>query len=206
MRGAGGTLNRLCFGLVLLGNFENFDFLVEESPFWPKKSPNFGADHKFLNALYQPIYLSDKQESQDPHSIRIKVCPANFKWVVINGTAHDRYEVGRCIGGIFSCEEYRGTIGMLTEGNITDAIEEFLHHSTLVPFNSWDPRFRMQPVNTDDVPKWLDPEMRKTSKKSKQKVEGGILSDIRYKMQFYGSDWTDALNVQCLSTVKGGKI
>ena len=158
----------------------------------------------FSTALYQPIYLSE--EGSENLEVTVKIDPSRFKWVVENGTAHDRFEVGRCIGGIFSCEQYRGTIFDLNLHTIRTSIDEFLHHSTLVPFNSWDPRFRMQPVNTDDVPKWLDPEMRKTSKKSKQKVEGGILSDIRYKMQFYGSDWTDALNVQCLSTVKGGKI
>ena len=40
-------------GLVLLGNFENFDFLAENYSENGQKWPNFGAGHKFLNALYK---------------------------------------------------------------------------------------------------------------------------------------------------------
>ena len=96
-------------------------------------------------------------------------------------------EVGRCIGGIFSCEEYRGTIGSLNEKNILNSIDEFLHHSTLVPFNLWDPRFRMQPAPlSSEVPKWLDGDgIRREGLGEHHSVEGGILSDIKNKIPHY---------------------
>ena len=58
--------NRLAgspFGLVLLGNFENFDFLAENYSENGQKSPNFGTGHKFLNALYTNPKSSPKQVS-----------------------------------------------------------------------------------------------------------------------------------------------
>ena len=112
----------------------------------------------------------------------MKIDPSRFKWVVENGTAHDRFEVGRCIGGIFSCEQYRGTIFDLNLHTIRTSIDEFLHHSTLVPFNSWDPRFRMSPANVDDsTPSWLDPNLGREGLPEKQSIEGGILGDIKHK-------------------------
>jgi len=150
--------------------------------------------------IYQPIYLSD--DGSENLEVSVRVDPAKFKWVVENGTPHDRFEVGRCIGGIFSCEQYRGTIADLTLNNIRQCIDEFLHHSTLVPFNSWDPRFRMQPINVDDsTPSWLDPDLGRDKLPPKQSIEGGILDDLKHKGKFYLSDWIDFFNMQCISTV-----
>ena len=39
------------YGLVLLGNFENFDFFTENYSENVQNRPNFGAGHQFLNAL-----------------------------------------------------------------------------------------------------------------------------------------------------------
>ena len=47
--------NWLAFGLVLLGNFENFNFLVENYSENFQKIPNFEACQKFVNALYHDL-------------------------------------------------------------------------------------------------------------------------------------------------------
>lgn len=93
--------------------------------------------------IYQAIYLSYEGDEDLPVSIRLD--PKELKWVIENGLPHDRFEVGRAIGGVFSCEEYKLTVGDTNLDNIKKVIDSFLHHSTLVPFNSWDPRFRMMP-------------------------------------------------------------
>ena len=150
--------------------------------------------------IYQAIYLCDDGEENE--QILIKLDPGELKWVISNGKPHDRYEIGRAIGGIFSCEEYKLTIGDSNISTVKAVIDSFLHHSTLVPFNSWDPRFRMIPPKIEDnVPKWLDPEMRKEGGKDHHEVGGGLKSDIKFKLKYFKSDWLDGFQFQCLSSI-----
>lgn len=94
--------------------------------------------------IHQKVFVSDNgSNSQD---LSVVVDKEAYTWVVENGSAHDRFEVARCIGGIFSVSENIGVVADLSFEGIKQAISDFKKMSTLVPFNSWDPRFRMQPA------------------------------------------------------------
>jgi anion exchange protein len=145
--------------------------------------------------------LDDSLDDKEGADISVRVDPLALKWVVSGGNSHDRFEVGRCIGGIFSMEEYKVS-GRTDKEEIKRSIDSFLENSTLVPFNSWDPRFRMlPPVVDEDVPKWMDPDLRKTIQHAGNKVEGGLISDVKFKLKYYLSDFIDALDVQCISAI-----
>lgn len=146
---------------------------------------------------YQTIYLT----SVNDHDVRVLYNPENNIWVIENGSAHDQFEIGRTIGGIFSDSGYFFNNTSTTV--IKKRIYKFFRNSTLVPFNSWDPRFRMTPIPvSEDVPKWMDPNLRKEDVKvESEKLEGGLLSDVRHKLKWYISDWTDFFNIQCISSV-----
>lgn len=53
----------------------------------------------------------------------------------------------------------------------------------------------------DEVPKWLDPNMRKDKEKDHNEVGGGLMVDIKFKLKHYKSDWLDGFNIQCLSSI-----
>lgn len=152
------------------------------------------------NEIYQSIYLNDEDSNSKACVVTLE--PQELKWVISGGNNHDRFEIGRAIGGIFSCEEYKLSPSKHSVADVRKVIDNFLAHSTLVPFNSWDPRFRMLPaVVPDNVPKWFDPDMRKEAEREKQRVEGGLLEDVKRKAKTYLSDWTDALDIQIISSI-----
>ena len=51
---------------------------------------------------YQTIYLT----SVNDNDVRVLYNHENNIWVIENGSAHDQFEIGRTIGGIFSDSSY----------------------------------------------------------------------------------------------------
>ena len=102
-------------------------------------------------------------------------------------------------------------------------VDEFLDEVTILPPGSWNPLIRIDPVDvpthmirplkssdkadkSDEVAAMLvadshdsaalsDPMLRRSGR-----LFGGLIADIRRKAPFYRSDFTDALNMQCVAT------
>ena len=187
----------------LINNAENETLKESYSQFIRTISPNN------TDEIYQSIYLSDFGDDDLP--VAIKFIPKDLKWIVENGLPHDRFEVGRSIGGIFSCQEYKMALGDTHISHIQAVIDSFLHHSTLVPFNSWDPRFRITPPNIsnnpDEIPNWLDPNLEKLTKAEREEaiIKGSLWIDIKNKfypfLTTYLGDYTNGFNIQCFSCI-----
>lgn len=185
---------------------DNLEIKHEVDEDCPFEQPNRIPHCK--DEVYQSIYLNDKHNLYSEHDFHISLEPLELKWIVSGGTYHDRFEIGRAIGGIFSCEEYKLTPSRHSLDDVRQVMEHFLQHSTLVPFNSWDPRFRMMPLNVpENVPKWLDPAMKQREEKEHHKVEGGLIDDFRnwikrYRgTEEYRNDWIDGLHLEIISAV-----
>ena len=102
---------------------------------------------------YQAIYLIDNDENGNlfpsvfEKPVCVKVYPRTRTWQITQGTPHERFEIGRSIGAIFSCKEFRDLTLILTADTVLKCIDEFLQSSTLIPFYSWDPRIRLEPLD-----------------------------------------------------------
>ena len=164
------------------------------------------------NEIYQAIYIGDNDESSSSSenkngTLKIYLHETERKWVIVGGTPHQRLEVGRSIGGVFSRElsqlELDETTGKHTIQKVYDSIDHYMQHSTLIPFDSWDPRFRMIPPDMpdDDIPTWM---CNRNNKKHAHHftVDGGLWTDLKTKLfdcKAYASDWTDAFQFKTVS-------
>lgn len=139
-------------------------------------------------------------------------------------------EIGRAIATLMADEIFHDVAYKArNKEDLLDGVDEFLDQVTVLPPGEWDPAIRIEPPNTipsQEKRKQLGQEMllegiemtKGMSGKGKEELDeeeghfndpalqrtgrlfGGLILDIKRKAPHYLSDFTDALNLQCLAT------
>ncbi|KAM4747542.1 LOW QUALITY PROTEIN: electrogenic sodium bicarbonate cotransporter 1-like [Rhinophrynus dorsalis] len=139
------------------------------------------------------------------------------------------HEIGRAIATLLTDEIFQKiAYKAKNRFDLVAGIDEFLDEVTLLPPGKWDPTVRIQPpkflpsplkrkllllrelktpcnekVNMHEHEEKLahgHPCVREELKRT-GKFFGGLINDVKRKAPWYWSDFYDALNIQCLSTV-----
>ncbi|XP_063301173.1 electrogenic sodium bicarbonate cotransporter 1-like [Pelobates fuscus] len=150
--------------------------------------------------------------------------PSRFIFILLGPRKKSKtyHEIGRAIATLLTDELFRKiAYSALTKEALIAGIDDFLDELTVLPPGKSDPTVRIQP------PKFLpSPQKRKSNllRESKSycngnsqsphghphvseelkktgKFFGGLVKDLRRKAPWYWSDFYDALNIQCLSTI-----
>ncbi|KAK6028923.1 anion exchange protein, partial [Ostertagia ostertagi] len=137
-------------------------------------------------------------------------------------------EIGRAIATLMADEIFHDVAYKArNKEDLLDGVDEFLDQVTVLPPGEWDPTIRIEPPNqipSQEKRKQVGQEMllegvemSKGPGKGKEELEeeghgsdpalkrtgrlfGGLILDIKRKAPHFLSDFTDALNLQCLAT------
>ncbi|KAF8367389.1 abts-1 [Pristionchus pacificus] len=146
------------------------------------------------------------------------------------GHAQQYREIGRAIATLMSDEIFHDVAFTARKReDLVDGIDEFLDQVTVLPPGEWDPTIRIEPpsqlpsqekrkqvgkeymdythmeeatggASKDDAHEeeghGNDPALKRTGK-----LFGGLMLDVKRKAPHYLSDFTDALNLQCVATI-----
>ncbi|XP_022111839.1 electroneutral sodium bicarbonate exchanger 1-like [Acanthaster planci] len=145
--------------------------------------------------------------------------PSRFLFLLLGPPTGDtvKYrEIGRCMATLFSDEVFHDVAYRARDRNdLLAGIDEFMDQVTVLPPGSWDPSIRIEPpkstpsqekrrqsehfvhpiplsIHLEDDAKF---ELERTGR-----LFGGLINDVKTKLPFYVSDFTDALNIQCVAS------
>uniref|UniRef100_A0A0B6ZWW5 Anion exchange protein n=2 Tax=Arion vulgaris TaxID=1028688 RepID=A0A0B6ZWW5_9EUPU len=160
------------------------------------------------------LRLTDAKVFGDVSEVHL---PTRFVFFLLGpkGSLEANQESGRCLSTMFVDDVFREVAYKgRTRDDIVAGIDEFLEQVTVLPPGEWDPKIRIEPP--DKVP---DQEFRKLPSKAdgeeghvehdshadpdlvfSGRLFGGLVNDIKRKIPFYISDYTDALHIQCLAS------
>uniref|UniRef100_A0A8C7YV35 Anion exchange protein n=1 Tax=Oryzias sinensis TaxID=183150 RepID=A0A8C7YV35_9TELE len=134
------------------------------------------------------------------------------------GRAAQYHEIGRSIATLMTDEVFHDVAYKAKDRNdLIAGIDEFLDQVTVLPPGEWDPTIRIEPPK--NVPSQENrkksnilsnglvdgeeeeahghggPELQRTGR-----LFGGLILDIKRKVPHYLSDYTDAINLQCIAS------
>ncbi|KAL5006033.1 hypothetical protein ScPMuIL_017191 [Solemya velum] len=144
--------------------------------------------------------------------------PTRFLMVVLvpKRLLEEYTEVGRCLGTLLTDEIFREVAyKSQCRDDLMIGVRDFTNKVTLLPPGSWDPNTRIDPPEKPPsqaikrVPTILsldskgdeedeshgDDDLQRTGR-----LFGGLIEDVKRKLMWYKSDFTDALHVQCVAT------
>ncbi|KAI8777669.1 sodium-driven chloride bicarbonate exchanger [Biomphalaria glabrata] len=143
--------------------------------------------------------------------------PTRFVFFLLGpkGSLLENEESARCLSTMLVDEVFREVAYKARElDDIIAGIDEFLEQVTVLPPGEWDPKIRIEPP--DKVP---DQNFRKIPSKAHLLGEdehaeghcdpdlvmtgrpfGGLINDIKRKLPWYLSDFTDAIHIQSLAS------
>ncbi|KAK3611750.1 hypothetical protein CHS0354_014096 [Potamilus streckersoni] len=125
----------------------------------------------------------------------------------------------RCMGALFTDEVFRSVVYKAKcRSDILTGIKEFSNNMTVLPPGSWDPLTRLEPPRhmptqehrkhplyvsdkldvvemTDTLAVHEDTTLQKSGR-----LFGGLVDDVKRKIPWYKSDFTDALHIQCVAS------
>ncbi|CAF1216222.1 unnamed protein product [Rotaria sp. Silwood1] len=147
--------------------------------------------------------------------------PTRFLFILLGpSNEHLRYhEVGRSIATLMADEIFHDVAYRArNRDDLLAGIDDFLDHVTVLPPGEWDPKTRIEPPKS--VPNKEDRlERKKTNGLTQMTAEehtehefdpalsrtgrfcGGLINDIKRKIRFYVSDFTDAISFQSLAAI-----
>ncbi|XP_033628875.1 sodium bicarbonate cotransporter 3-like [Asterias rubens] len=145
--------------------------------------------------------------------------PTRFIFILLGPPTGDslKYrEIGRCVATLMSDEVFHDVAYKARDRNdLLAGIDEFMDQVTVLPPGSWDPSIRIEPpksapsqekrrqsehfmhpipigIHLEDDAKF---ELVRTGR-----LFGGLINDVKTKLPFYASDFTDAFSVQCIAS------
>ncbi|XP_008117196.2 sodium-driven chloride bicarbonate exchanger isoform X7 [Anolis carolinensis] len=146
--------------------------------------------------------------------------PTRFLFILLGplGKGQQYHEIGRSIGTLMTDEVFHDVAYKAKDRNdLLAGIDEFLDQVTVLPPGEWDPAIRIEPPKNipsqekrkiPSVPNGTaahgdpeplgghsGPELQRTGK-----LFGGLILDIKRKVPFFLSDFTDAFSLQCLAS------
>uniref|UniRef100_A0A670YP11 Anion exchange protein n=2 Tax=Pseudonaja textilis TaxID=8673 RepID=A0A670YP11_PSETE len=146
--------------------------------------------------------------------------PSRFLFILLGplGKGQQYHEIGRSIGTLMTDEVFHDVAYKAKDrSDLLAGIDEFLDQVTVLPPGEWDPTIRIEPPKNvpsqekrkiPGVPNGTaahgdpeplgghsGPELQRTGK-----LFGGLVLDIKRKVPFFLSDFTDAFSLQCLAS------
>uniref|UniRef100_A0A5S6QCK9 Anion exchange protein n=1 Tax=Trichuris muris TaxID=70415 RepID=A0A5S6QCK9_TRIMR len=147
--------------------------------------------------------------------------PTRFLFILLGpkGCEAKYREVGRAVSTLMSdvifCEvAYQAR----DRQDLLDGLDEFLEQVTVLPPGEWDPSIRIEPppsVPSQEARKKPPPKADEADASLKEVFEkhlddddalkrthkffGGLIKDVKRKIKWYRSDFTDACNLQCVA-------
>ncbi|XP_029141470.1 sodium-driven chloride bicarbonate exchanger [Protobothrops mucrosquamatus] len=122
--------------------------------------------------------------------------PSRFLFILLgpSGKGQQYHEIGRSIGTLMTDEVFHDVAYKAKDrSDLVAGIDEFLDQVTVLPPGEWDPTIRIEPPK--NVPSQADVE-----RDSRKRLFGGLVLDIKRKVPFLLSDFTDAFSLQCLAS------
>lgn len=146
--------------------------------------------------------------------------PTRFIFLCLGppGSQSKLYEIGRSISTIM-VDEVFGEVAYKARGrqDLLAGIDEFLDQVTVLPPGEWDPNIRIEPpaaVPSQGARKSIKPPNEANKEEEEEEAShcdptlvrtgrlfGGLVADIRRKVQWYASDFKDALHLQCVASI-----
>ncbi|VDN58982.1 unnamed protein product [Dracunculus medinensis] len=150
--------------------------------------------------------------------------PTRFIFLLLGPSGHSAQyrEIGRAIATLMSDEIFHDVAYKARDRtDLLDGVDEFLDQVTVLPPGEWDPNIRIEPPNiipsqdkrkqpsqlllsetpapkkdeNEEEGHGNDPALKRTGK-----LFGGLILDLKRKLPWYPSDFTDSLNLQCIAT------
>ncbi|KFM08069.1 Electrogenic sodium bicarbonate cotransporter 1, partial [Aptenodytes forsteri] len=141
--------------------------------------------------------------------------PSRFLFILLGPRAEVKayHEVGRAMATLLTDELFQRVARQAEHReDLIAGMEAFLDELTVLPPRKWDPSARIPPpsyrqshgngdtAGAGDRASLGHPCSREELERT-GRLFGGLLQDIRRKVPWYGSDFSDALHPQCLSAV-----
>ncbi|OWF48132.1 electrogenic sodium bicarbonate cotransporter 1-like [Mizuhopecten yessoensis] len=142
--------------------------------------------------------------------------PTRFLFIMLvpKNAFESSSEIGRCMGTLMTDPFFRETAYMCDDRvDIMTAVQEFASQVTVLPPGSWDPKTRIEPpdiipskesrkkeVVPIDMPDQPEEAHHDDGLDRTGRLFGGLINDIKRKIKWYKSDFTDALHLQCVAS------
>ncbi|XP_033728588.1 electrogenic sodium bicarbonate cotransporter 1-like [Pecten maximus] len=142
--------------------------------------------------------------------------PTRFLFIMLvpKNAFESSSEIGRCMGTLMTDPFFRETAYLCDDRvEIMTAVQEFASQVTVLPPGSWDPKTRIEPpeiiptkesrkkeVVPIDMPFQPEEVHHDHSLDRTGRLFGGLINDIKRKIPWYKSDFTDALHLQCVAS------
>ncbi|KAM4677450.1 anion exchange protein 4 [Discoglossus pictus] len=155
--------------------------------------------------------------------------PSRFVFILLGPSVRMKayHEIGRAIATLLTDELFQKIAHKaMDKEELIAGIDEFLDELTVLPPGKWDPTARIQPPKFLPSPHKRKSMLLRDSKnycngslyhheeklahghpqvseelKRTGKFFGGLIKDVKRKAPWYRSDFYDALNIQCLSSI-----
>uniref|UniRef100_A0A0P5GM72 Anion exchange protein n=1 Tax=Daphnia magna TaxID=35525 RepID=A0A0P5GM72_9CRUS len=147
--------------------------------------------------------------------------PSRFFFLLLGpkGQLDDYREVGRVVATLMSDEVFNAVAYRAkNRDHLLAGIDEFMDAVTILPPGEWDPSIRIEPPNNvpsqeprknpDKLPEEKeDPALEELKILESQglvrtgRFFGGLIDDVKRKLPFYKSDFTDAFAVQSIASI-----
>ncbi|GFY34039.1 anion exchange protein 3 [Trichonephila clavipes] len=170
-----------------------------------------------LDDLDQPaaVFIRLAEGRHMPHFLEIPI-KVRFLFVLLgpSDSILDYHEIGRAIGALMSNENFHtAAYRAKSKKDLLHAINNFLDTSTVVPPGKWEKQ-SLLPIDEirrkslvpprkrkDEPPKEEPDKLVYDPLQRKGKLFAGFVQDIRNRYPWYGTDFVDGLNLQCLASV-----
>lgn len=154
--------------------------------------------------------------------------PTRFLFLLLGprGDLPQYREIGRAMATLMSDEIFHEVAYKArNRTDLIDGIDEFLDSVTVLPPGEWDPNIRIEPPTVIpsqqkrvQIPaQYLNPNLNKSQCAELEKLDeeghgndpalqrtgrlfGGLIADVKRKLPFYKSEFTDAFNLQCIAS------
>ncbi|CAG2242298.1 SLC4A8 [Mytilus edulis] len=139
--------------------------------------------------------------------------PTRFLFILLvpKGNLEPAEEAARCMGTLITDDIFREVAYKAeSEIDLLTGIQEFTSQTTVLPPGCWNPSTRIEPPDTLPTK-----ETRKAGQSFKKKepqthidatlqrtgrLFGGLVADVKRKIPWYKSDFTDGLHIQCFAS------
>ncbi|KAH7713799.1 anion exchange protein 3-like isoform X10 [Aphelenchoides avenae] len=183
------------------------------------------------NALSTPRFVMVRlQEATYLPESMDRMLPVRFVFAIIGPQLFDGsyHELGRSVGTLMTQQHFSSVVhGDCSVKNLVNSVDHFLGGSVVVPPGDVDSQRlltnseitkalrkrrasqmkgqKVQDVHLGSLPTAkkvdADASVKRTSARRKGKLFGGMVDDIRRRLPYYKSDFTDALNFQCFTSI-----
>merc|ERR1719239_403259 len=206
---------------MMNGNISESPSTTKLNTYFMKKIPD-GAEAANilvgeLDCLkYQVCAMIRLVEGRNIGDITEVPIPTRFLFLLLGppGSQNKNTEIGRSMSTIMVDEVFREVAYKArNRQDILAGVDEFLDQVTALPPGEWDPKIRIEPPSS--VPSQTPRKIKKQEEEEEEEEEshcdptlqrsgrlfGGLIADIRRKLPWYGSDFTDCLHIQCVASV-----